>query len=251
MADGSDLPDALLIVDVAGFEGPLGLLLALSRSQKVDLRRIRVLDLAEQYLAFVERAAALRLDLAADYLVMAAWLAYLKSRLLLPAEPDDAGPTGAEMAAHLAFRLARLAAMRTAAEALFARDLLGRDTHPRGAPEAATTDRRVRVAASLGDLLRAYARLRTRDEFRPLAFERRDVCTLEHALAHTRAWLAATPGWADALARLPVGWDTVPARRRSATAAAFAAALELARRGEAELRQAGAFAALEIRKRPA
>ncbi len=124
-----------LIVDVDGFEGPLDLLLTLSRTQKVDLRRISVLQLAEQYLAFVEQARTLRIELAADYLVMAAWLAFLKSRLLLPPEPEDEGPSGEELAAHLAFQLERLEAMRDAAARLMARDRLGRDFFPRGLPE--------------------------------------------------------------------------------------------------------------------
>jgi len=124
-----------LIVDVDGFEGPLDLLLMLSRTQKVDLRRISVLKLAEQYLEFVNQAKALRIELAADYLVMAAWLAYLKSRLLLPPDPAEAGPSADELAAHLAFQLERLQAMREAAARLMARDRKGRDFFGRGIPE--------------------------------------------------------------------------------------------------------------------
>ena len=132
-----------LIIDVDGFEGPLDLLLTLGRTQKVDLRHISILALAEQYLEFVERAKALRIELAADYLVMAAWLAFLKSRLLLPPEPGEEGPTGEEMAAHLAFQLERLAAMRDAAAKLMARDQLGRDFFARGITEDVTRVRRV------------------------------------------------------------------------------------------------------------
>ncbi|MEP3297356.1 MAG: ScpA family protein, partial [Pseudoruegeria sp.] len=132
-----------LIVDVDGFEGPLDLLLTLSRTQKVDLRKISVLDLAEQYLGFVERAKMLRLELAADYLVMAAWLAFLKSRLLLPPDPSEEGPSGEELAAHLAFQLERLQAMRDASARLMARDQLGRDFFARGIPEDMTRVRRV------------------------------------------------------------------------------------------------------------
>lgn len=124
-----------LIVDVDGFEGPLDLLLMLSRTQKVDLRKISVLELARQYLAFVEKAKALRIELAADYLVMAAWLAFLKSRLLLPPDPEEEGPSGEDLAAHLAFQLERLQAMRTAAAQLMARNRLGRDVFARGVPE--------------------------------------------------------------------------------------------------------------------
>jgi segregation and condensation protein A len=172
-----------LIVDVDGFEGPLDLLLTLSRTQKVDLRKISVLQLARQYLAFVERAKALRLELAADYLVMAAWLAFLKSRLLLPPDPTEDGPSGEEMAAHLAFQLERLQAMRDAAARLMARDRLGRDFFARGLPEDVTRVRRVRYTATLLDLMQAYARLRTRDEFRPYMMDRDAVYTMEEARA--------------------------------------------------------------------
>ena len=158
-----------LIVDVDGFEGPLDLLLTLSRTQKVDLRKISVLGLAEQYMAFINEARALRIELAADYLVMAAWLAFLKSRLLLPPDPEDEGPSGEDLAAHLAFQLERLAAMREAAAKLMARDQIGRDFFVRGIPENVSRVRKVTYEASILDLMQAYARLRTRDEFRPYA----------------------------------------------------------------------------------
>src|SRR5210317_1439953 len=150
-----------LIVDVDGFEGPLDLLLTLSRTQKVDLRKISVLALAQQYLAFVERAKALRIELAADYLVMAAWLAFLKSRLLLPPDPSDEGPSGEELAAQLAFQLERLQAMRDAAAQLMARDQLGRDFFARGQSEMVTRVRKVTYSATLLDLMQGYARIRT------------------------------------------------------------------------------------------
>lgn len=235
-----------LIVDVDGFEGPLDLLLALARTQKVDLRRISVLDLAEQYLAFVEEAKALRLELAADYLVMAAWLAYLKSRLLLP--PDPAAETPAEdMAARLAWQLERLQAMREAADRLMALPQKGRDVHVRGLPEVVGPPRRTVWTATLVDLARAYARLRTRDEFRPYALDRRDVFTMEEALERLAALIGEVPGWADLSAWLPEGWRADPRRRRSATAATFAASLELARQGRIELAQDAAFAPLRLR----
>src|SRR6056297_1818293 len=170
-----------LIVDVDGFEGPLDLLLTLSRTQKVDLRRISVLALARQYLAFVEQARALRIELAADYLVMAAWLAFLKSRLLLPPDPDEEGPSGADLAAHLAFQLERLEAMRKVAARLMARDQLGRDRFARGVTEDVTRVRRITWSASLIDLMQAYARIRTKDEFRPYAFDRSNLLSLEQA----------------------------------------------------------------------
>lgn len=238
-----------LIVDVAGFEGPLDLLLSLSRSQKVDLRRISVLELAEQYLRFVNEAKALRIELAADYLVMAAWLAYLKSRLLLPPDPSEEGPSAEEMAAHLAFQLERLAAMREAAARLMARDQLGRDFFARGLPEAPVHQRKIIYSANLLDLMRAYARLRTRDEFRPFALDRHDVFTMEQALDRLRGLIGYEGGWRDLESWLPEGWDGVPTRRRSAHAAHFAAVLELTKQGQIDIRQEGLFAPIEIRRR--
>ncbi len=175
-----------LIVDVDGFEGPLDLLLTLSRTQKVDLRRISVLQLAEQYLVFVDRAKKLRIELAADYLVMAAWLAFLKSRLLLPPDPTEDGPSGEELAAHLAFQLERLQAMRESAARLMARDQKGRDFFVRGIPEDVRRSRKIQYSATLLDLMQAYARIRTRDEFRPYAFDRHHVFTMEQALERMR-----------------------------------------------------------------
>ena len=184
-------PDEALIVDVPGFDGPLDLLLTLARTQKVDLMQISVLALAEQYLAFIEEARSLRIELAADYLVMAAWLAYLKSRLLLPPDPESEGPSADEMAAALAARLQRLEAMRAAAARLMARDCLGQQRFPRGAPEAIASTRTVRWQAGLLDLMSAYARLRTREAFRPYAFARSGVLTME-ATAHTYRYLDPT-----------------------------------------------------------
>ncbi len=244
-------PDGALIVDVEGFEGPLDLLLSLSRTQKVDLRRISVLHLAEQYLAFVERARALRLELAADYLVMAAWLAYLKSRLLLPPDPSDSGPSAQDLAAHLAFQLERLAAMREAAAKLMARDQKGRDFFVRGAPETVTRLAQRRYEAGLLDLMRAYARIKTRDEFRPYAFDRIDVFTMEEALERLRRLIGFGGDWADLTSFLPAGWDASPMRRRAALAAHFAASLEMAKQGQITLRQDQLFAPIQIRAKSA
>ncbi len=246
-----DVPeDGALIVDVDGFEGPLDLLLSLSRTQKVDLMRISVLQLAEQYLAFVDRARALRLELAADYLVMAAWLAYLKSRLLLPPDPSDDGPSAADLAAHLAFQLERLGAMRDASAKLMARDQKGRDFFVRGAPETVTRLAHRRFDASLLDVMRAYARIKTRDEFRPYAFDRIDVFTMEEALERLRRLIGYGGDWADLTSFLPQGWDVSPMRRRAALAAHFAASLEMAKQGQVTLRQSQAFAPLQIRSKP-
>ncbi|GGG76718.1 segregation/condensation protein A [Salipiger pallidus] len=237
-----------LIVDVDGFEGPLDLLLTLSRTQKVDLRKVSVLQLARQYLAFVEKASALRLELAADYLVMAAWLAFLKSRLLLPPDPTEAGPSGEEMAAHLAYQLERLQAMRDAAARLMARDRLGRDFFARGIPEGVERVRRVRYTATLLDLMQGYARIRTRDEFRPFVMDRDAVYTMEEALGRMRGLLGFAGQWTDISSWLPDGWDDDPAKWRSATASTFAASLELVKEGHAELRQTDNFAPIELRK---
>ena len=240
-----------LIVDVDGFEGPLDLLLMLSRTQKVDLRRISVLQLAEQYLVFVERARALRIELAADYLVMAAWLAFLKSRLLLPPEPGDDGPSAADMAAHLAYQIERLGAMRTAAARLMARDQRGREFFVRGLPEDVTLHRRTTWTATLLDLMRAYARIRTKDDFRPFVLDRDQVFTMEQALDRMRDLIGFAGDWAALTSFLPDGWDTSPMRRRSATAAHFAAVLELAKRGQIDLAQADVFAPILLRRKDA
>ena len=236
-------------IDVDGFEGPLELLLTLSRTQKVDLRKISVLALAEQYLGFIRNARELRIELAADYLVMAAWLAFLKSRLLLPPDPEDDGPSGDELAAHLAFQLERLQAMREAAAKLMARDQKGRDFFVRGIPEDVTRIRRVKYTATLLDLLQGYARIRTTGEFRPYTMDRRDVRTMEEALDLMRHLIGFAGEWADLSSFLPEGWEADPVRRRSATAATFAATLELAKAGQVELRQGETFAPLQIRRK--
>lgn len=238
-----------LIVDVDGFEGPLDVLLTLSRTQKVDLRKISVLELARQYLEFVERAKALRLELAADYLVMAAWLAFLKSRLMLPPDPQEDGPTGEELAAHLAFQLERLQAMRDAAARLMARDQLNRDFFARGVPEVVERVKTVTYTATLLDLMQGYARIRTRDDFRPFVMDRDAVYTMEEALGRLRGLIGFAGQWTDISSYLPEGWQNDPVKRRSATAATFAASLELVKEGKAEVRQSGLFAPIELRRK--
>ena len=238
-----------LIVDVGAFEGPLDLLLTLSRTQKVDLREISILALAEQYLAFVEQAKQLRLELAADYLVMAAWLAFLKSRLLLPPDPAEEGPSGEELAAHLAFQLERLQAMREVAAKLMARDQLGRDFFARGITEDVQRVRRVTYTATLLDLMQGYARIRTKDEFRPFVMDRDAILTMEQSLERMRHLIGFAGDWTDLASYLPEGWETDPARRRSATASTFAASLELAKEGKIEIRQGETFAPIQIRKK--
>ncbi|MBJ6373188.1 segregation and condensation protein A [Sedimentitalea arenosa] len=238
-----------LIVDVDGFEGPLDVLLTLSRTQKVDLRKISVLQLAQQYLGFIERAKALRIELAADYLVMAAWLAFLKSRLLLPPDPTEEGPSGEDLAAHLAFQLERLQAMRDAAARLMARDRLGRDFFARGQAEDVTRIRTVKYNATLLDLMQGYARIRTRDEFRPFVMDRDSVFTMEQALERMRPLIGFAGTWTDLTTYMPDGWDGDPVRLRSATAATFAASLELVKEGQLEIRQAETFAPIQLRRK--
>lgn len=238
-----------LIIDVDGFEGPLDVLLTLSRTQKVDLRQISILELAHQYLAFVEKVKVLRLELAADYLVMAAWLAFLKSRLLLPPDPTEEGPSGADLAAHLAFQLERLQAMRDCAARLMGRDQLGRDFFARGQIEVVERVKKVTYTASLLDLMQGYARIRTRDDFRPFILDRESVFTMEQALERMRGLIGYAGDWTDIVSYLPEGWENDPVKRRSATAATFAASLELVKEGHLEIRQTESFAPIQLRKR--
>nr|CAD6416408.1 segregation/condensation protein A [Rhizobium sp. Q54] len=238
-----------LMIDVGGFEGPLDLLLHLARSQKVDLAKISVLALAEQYLAFVESARRVRIELAADYLVMAAWLAYLKSKLLIPQQvKGDDGPSGEEMAATLAFRLKRLEAMREAATQLINRNLVGRDIFVRGAPEHIPHQIRSAYDASLYDLLSAYANLRQRNAVTQVTIEKRKVWALSDARELLTRMLGEITGWTTLqhylLEYLP------PADRVTATASAFAASLEMVREGKLEIRQEEAFAPIYLRSGP-
>ena len=240
-----------LIVDVDGFEGPLDLLLVLSRSQKVDLRKISVLDLAVQYLSFIEKATELRIELAADYLVMAAWLAFLKSKLLLPPELTDSGPSGDELADYLAFQLERLEAMRNVAANLMARDRLGKDRFKRGLTEDVQRRRTVNYSANLLDLMQGYARIRTKDDFRPFVMDRESVLTMEQALERLRGMIGFMGDWTDIASYLPDGWSENSKKLRSATASTFAASLELAKEGKIEIWQDSTFSPIQIRKRVA
>ncbi|MEE9454254.1 MAG: ScpA family protein [Paracoccaceae bacterium] len=239
-----------LVVDVDGFEGPLDLLLTLSRTQKVDLRKISILELAEQYLGFVNEAKRLRIELAADYLVMAAWLAFLKSRMLLPVDPNDDGPSGAEMAAHLAFQLERLEAMRRVAARLMARDQLGRDFFARGQTQDISRKKTVKYSASILDLMQAYARIKTRDDFEPLSMKRDAVYTMEQALARMKGLIGHAMEWGSLVQYLPEAWRLEPKKRRSATASTFAASLELVKEGALEMKQSESFAPIFLRKKP-
>lgn len=238
-----------LVVDVGGYEGPLDVLLTLSRTQKVDLRRISMVELADQYLCFVELAKELRIELAADYLVMAAWLAFLKSRLLLPPDPTEDGPSGEELAAHLAYQLERLEAMRNAAAKLMARDRLGRDFLARGQTEDVTMKRRIVYDASLVELLRAYAGVKTREDFQPLHYQRDAIYTMEQALERMKGLIGAVLDWSDLEEYLPEAWRLDPKKRRSALASTFAASLEMVKAGTVDMRQAETFGRIELRAR--
>jgi len=237
-------PDDTLKIDIEGWEGPLDLLLALARNQKVDLRQISILELVEQYLTFVNQARALRLELAADYLVMAAWLAYLKSALLLPRNPEES-PSPEELALRLQLRLERLNAMREAGARLVARDRLGRDVFLRGAPEGLRVVRKGRYEAEIYDLIAAYGRIsaRTRPVMHVVAH--RDVMTLEEAIERVSMLIGARIEWSTIETFLPEGASGT--YRKSALASSFVAALELARQGRLELKQKSAFAPLYLK----
>jgi segregation and condensation protein A len=251
--DPADMPNAdeALIITLDGFEGPLDLLLLMARTQKVDLAKISVLALAEQYLAFVERALKLRLELAADYLVMAAWLAFLKSKLLLPPDPsrEEQQPSGDELAARLAFRLMRLDAMRNAAGQLITRKRLGRDMFARGQPEGVRTIRVRKYSAMIFDLLKAYAEQRKRTVKRVHVVPRRTVWSIKEARARLEALLGErTEEWVHLDAFLQQ-YGAVPDIARTARASSFGATLEMAREGLVELSQAEPFAPIYLRKR--
>ena len=242
--------DEQLIVNLDGFEGPLDLLLALARTQKVDLAKISVLALAEQYLVFVHQALKARLELAADYLVMAAWLAFLKSKLLLPREDtQDNQPSGDELAARLAFRLMRLEAMREAASKLITRKRLGHDVFPRGSPEGVRTIRTRTYTAMIFDLLKAYADQRRRTVKRVHVVHRRTVWSIKEARDRLEGLLVEKIGEWVQLDLFLEHYGAMPDVVRTARASSFGATLELAREGVIELSQAEPFAPIYVRRR--
>ncbi len=235
-----------LLLDLGGWEGPLDVLLSLARAQKVDLKQISILALVEQYLAFTEQARATKLELAADYLVMAAWLAYLKSALLLPRDPA-VEPDPEELALRLQLRLERLDAMRDAGARLMARDRLGRDVYPRGAPEGLRTVRHNNWTADLYDLIAAYGQVSARTRPVMHVVQDREVMTLDAALERVAAMVGSAVDWQAIERFLPAAASEQ--LRRSALASSFLAALELARQGRVELRQGAPFAPLYLRPR--
>jgi segregation and condensation protein A len=236
--------DAPLNLDLGAWEGPLDLLLALARSQKVDLRAISILALVDQYLDYVKRAGAAHLDQAADYLVMAAWLAYLKSCLLLP-KAEQADPSPEELAWRLQQRLMRLDAMRESGARLMARDRLDRDVFLRGKPEGLATDRHVDWQASLYDLISSYGRVKARSAPVLHQIARRRVMTLEAAITQIEAMVGRMRDWTAIAAFMPK--DSNPDFRRSALASTVVAMLELARRGTLDFRQDTAFGPLLVK----
>jgi segregation and condensation protein A len=239
-----------LIVDVEGFEGPLDLLLALARQQKVDLTKISILALANQYLVFVEEARRHHLELAADYLVMAAWLAYLKSRLLIPTPDEVDGPSAADLATALAFRLRRLEAIRAASAALTARPQLGRDMFERGAPEPVATIKRPEWSATLYDLLTAYTVQRRKTALAYVRFAPRQVWSLAEARAALERLIGVSEDWSELDAYL-VAYLVEPEMRATVFASSFAATLEMVREGALDVHQASAFAPIYLRKHAA
>jgi len=249
-ADDRPVPAAhALVVDLDGYEGPLDILLALARDQKVDLLKISILQLAEQYLAFIEQARKLRLEIAADYLVMAAWLAYLKSRLLLPPEEEAEGPSGQELAERLAFQLKKLEAMRGAAEKLINGTITGRDRFLRGQPEGVTVIRHSKYDCSLRELLKAYAAHQDRKGIRnPLRLMREAVYSVEAALERLENMLGKLPEWADLRAYLPDDLHS-PFEIRSAEASTLLASLQMVKEGQLELRQSSSFGPIQVRSR--
>ncbi len=238
-----------LVVDVEGYEGPLDLLLTLARQQKVDLAKISILALADQYLSFIEAARKIRLELAADYLVMAAWLAFLKSRLLLPEPPSAEGPSAEEMATALANRLRRLEAIREAANRLMNRQQFQRDIFPRGNPESIAEIKHPKFTATLYDLLSAYATQRQARVLTSVHLAKRTVWSLAEARASLERLVGIAEDW-SCLDEYLMNYVADPTQKATVFASSFAAALELVREGEMEINQKQAFAPIYFRKRP-
>ncbi|ACF01694.1 segregation and condensation protein A [Rhodopseudomonas palustris] len=241
--------DEALVIDVEGYEGPLDLLLTLARQQKVDLHKISILALADQYLLFIEEARKIRLELAADYLVMAAWLAFLKSRLLLPEPPAQEGPSAEDMANALANRLRRLEAIREAANRLMTRAQLNRDIFPRGQVEEIAEIKHPKFTATLYDLLSAYASQRQSRVLTTVHLAKRTVWSLSEARASLERLVGLAEDWSR-LDEYLLRYMPDPTQRATVLASSFAAALELVREGEVELHQSGPLAPLYFRKRP-
>jgi segregation and condensation protein A len=239
-------PSSEFIVDVSGFEGPIDMLLSMARDQKVDLSKISILELADQYLAFVSNARRINLELAADYLVMAAWLAYLKSRLLLPQEEGEGEPTGEEMAEALAFQLRRLSAMQEAGEKLMGRPRLGHEFFRRGEPEAFASIYTTVFDCTIYDLLKAYGDQQRRGLDPTFALPPMEAYSIEEAIQRLRTMLGVAATW-ESLWRFLPGDLSNTFRAKSAFASTFAASLELVKEGKARLRQGDPFGPIYLR----
>lgn len=246
-ADRGDASEAM-IVDVEGFEGPLDLLLTLARQQKVDLHKISILALADQYLVFIEAARKIRLELAADYLVMAAWLAYLKSRLMLPEAAPGEGPSAEDMALSLANRLRRLEMLRDFATKMMERPQLGREVFARGKPEPIAEVKTPEWSATLYDLLSAYAVQRQRNALNRVRFKKRTVWSLAEARATLERLIGQSSDWSR-IDNYLVQYVVEPALAATVFASSFASALELVREGHAEIHQKSSFSPIYLRKR--
>ena len=248
-ADRPSSDEPSLVVDVEGYEGPLDLLLMLARQQKVDLHKISILALADQYLKFIEQARKLRLELAADYLVMAAWLAYLKSRLLLPEPPEADGPSAEELANALAARLRRLEQIREASNRLMTRPQLNRDLFPRGQPQPIAHIRHPNWNATLYDLLTAYAAQRQQRVLATVHLTKRTVWSLSEARASLERLVGIADDWSQ-LDQYLMSYVIDPSQKATVFASSFAAALEMVREGAVDLHQKEAFAPIYFRRRP-
>ncbi|MFM9863125.1 MAG: segregation and condensation protein A [Micropepsaceae bacterium] len=242
-------PDEALIIDIDGYEGPLDVLLALARAQKVDLRKISILALAEQYLVFVAEARKKHLDLAADYLVMACWLAFLKSKLLLPEQEKEGEPTAEELAERLTLQLQRLEAIRIAASRLMSRDRLGTEVFLRGAPEGIRVIKSPKYADTLVDLLKAYSTQRVKKiAHSSYELQRLPLFAIEDARHRLERMLGVVIDWAVIDALIPDDFNSGKSRR-SGVASTLSASLEMVRDGLLELRQMAPFAPLYVRRR--
>ena len=242
----SDDSASAFVVDIDGFEGPIDVLLTLARDQKVDITQISIVQLADQYLAFVAEVRKTNLELAADYLVMAAWLAYLKSRLLLPDLSEEGEPSGEEMAAALAFQLKRLESMQNAGARLMARGRLGQDFFSRGEPEKFTTSQNTIFDVTLFDLLKCYGSQKRQNSDGTLHIEAWDIYSVDDALERLHTLVGKTPDWQVLSGYLPKGMKD-GLGLRSAIASTFAASLEMAREGKLRLRQNATFGQIYIR----
>ncbi len=238
-----------LIVSLDGFEGPIDMLLGMAREQKVDLTQVSILQLADQYLTFIGEMRSLRIELAADYLVMAAWLAYLKSRLLLPDTGNDEEPTGEELAAALAFQLKRLEAMRGVAGKLLALPQRGRDFFARGAPEGIAVHTTSIFELSLYELLKTYGEHKQRLEASTFKLPPSELYSIEEAVERLSEIIGRTPDWSMLASLMPRGSTSVLSHR-SAIASTFVASLELTKTGKTEIRQDGPFAPIWVRRVP-